>query len=297
MWKLLNNMGVVDANYGGKVKMIGRKIMQLGFKLLEGRGIGKIPWVDKFFHLVSSLTGEIEYELEGLRFRSLMYYYPKRHLLYYGRSYEPDVRLLFCSLIRKGDVVVDVGASLGVYSLLAAKTVGNDGFVYAFEPDPIRYSKLVENIRINNLRNIKAFDAALSDKEEKIEILYHHPKEGFKSRVVNAIPLDNLRIKPNVVKINVDGAEIKVLKGMWKTISNYKPKIICEVHPDEILQMGNDIVELNILLRNLGYVIYKIKTNRSLSPCRTFEKEHGRYVFIHRDEAKDLKIEGWRIDL
>jgi len=155
---------------------------------------------------------------------------------------------------------------------------------------------LWKTLEFNNLRNIKAFDVALSDKEEKIEILYHHPKEGFKSRVVNAIPLDNLRIKPNVVKIDVDGAEIKVLKGMRKTISNYKPKIICEVHPDEILQMGNDIVELNILLRNLGYVIYKTKTNRSLSPCRIFEKEHSRYVLVHRDESKDLKIKGWRIN-
>ena len=257
---------------------VGKKLLQFGFKLLEGKGIGRIPPVNKLFHIISSLTGEIEYELEGLRFKSLMYYTPKHHLLYYGKNHEPYLRKIFCSLIKKGDIVVDIGASLGLYTLLAAKLVGDDGFVYAFEPDPVRFLKLLENIDLNNFKNVKAFDIALSDKEEEIEIAYHHPRDGFVKKVVKAIPLDALKIKPNIVKIDVDGAEGKILKGMKETIIKYRPTIVCEVHPDEV-----DVSELKKILNDVNYTIYEVRDNGELYPCQTIRDEHSHYVFMHGD--------------
>jgi len=253
-----------------------KNLLQFGFKLLEGKGIGKIPLVDKLFHTISSLTGEIEYELEGLRFKSLMYYYPKRHLLYYGRSHEPDVRKVFCSLIRKGDIVVDVGASIGLYTLLAAKLVGSDGFVYAFEPDPVRFSKLLENVKLNNFKNVKAFDIALSNRKDYIKITYHHPRKGFVKGVVKALPLDIFKIEPDVIKIDVDGAEVEILEGMRETIENYRPTIICEIHPDEA-----DITKIEDFLHKQDYTIYEIGKGGRLSYCQTIKDEHTNYVFIH----------------
>lgn len=278
------------------MKEICKKIMQAGFNLFEGTGIGKAPGVDRLFHLISSITGEIEYEIDGLKIKSLMYYYPKRHLLYYGRSYEPEIRSLFCSLINKGDTIVDIGASLGLYSLIAAKRLGDSGFVYAFEPDPIRYAKLMENIKINRLNNIKALNIALSDREEDIEITYHHPRGGFKKCVVKAQSLDSLNIKPDLIKMDVDGAEIKILEGMKRTIAYCRPKVICEIHPDEMIQTGYNINDLSSLLNEVGYLAYEIKNDRKLSLCRTPGKSgHGRYLLVS-ENAENMKIKGWCID-
>jgi len=279
------------------MKEVCKKIMQVGFSLFEGTGIGRAPGVDRLFHLISSITGEIEYEIDGLKIKSLMYYYPKRHLLYYGKSYEPEIRSLFCSLINKGGTVVDIGASLGLYTLIAAKKLGNSGFVYSFEPDPIRYAKLMENIRINRLNNIKAFNVALSDREEDIEIIYHHPRDGFKKCIVKAQPLDSLNIKPDLIKMDVDGAEIKILEGMKKTMTYCRPKIICEIHPDEIAQMGYNTDDLSSLLNKVGYLAYEIKSDLNLSLCQTLGKSgHSRYLLISENDADNLKIKGWHID-
>jgi hypothetical protein len=94
----------------------------------------------------------------------------KNNSLFYSDNHEYNVSSLFCNLLDEGIIVVDVGASLGYYTLLSAKRVGEDGLVVAFEPDPAIFEVLVKNIRANNWQNVEAFRLAVSDSNTKVKI-------------------------------------------------------------------------------------------------------------------------------
>src|SRR5688572_13621160 len=80
---------------------------------------------------------------------------------------EAETRL-FRELIRPGMVVVDVGANIGYFSLLASTLVGPTGRVYAFEPDPVNCALLRKNVRLNRVTNIEVIESALSDNEDPV---------------------------------------------------------------------------------------------------------------------------------
>ena len=81
---------------------------------------------------------------------------------YLNKAYEPDVTLIFKNEIKNGDIVMDVGADYGYFSLLASGLVGNDGKVYAFEPFPFAYQNLIENIKLNKFTNIIPIQKAVN---------------------------------------------------------------------------------------------------------------------------------------
>ncbi len=73
-------------------------------------------------------------------------------------------------IVKKGDIIVDIGAHIGYYSLLFAKIVGNKGKVYAFEPDKNNFKLLMKNIKTNGYNNIIPVEKALSNKNQKIRL-------------------------------------------------------------------------------------------------------------------------------
>ena len=97
------------------------------------------------------------------------------------RIYEPYETELFKKLIKSGMVVVDIGANIGYYTLLAAKLVGNNGRVYAFEPEPTNYRFLIKNIELNRYKNIKLIQKAVSDKHGKARIFLDKHNLGMHS--------------------------------------------------------------------------------------------------------------------
>ena len=164
-------------------------------------------------------------------------------------------------LPRRGDVVVDVGANIGEYTLITAKLVGIEGKVIAIEPHPESYSLLRKNIEINRLSNVIALQVALSDKDYQ-EVKLAEPEIAgvrypVRASIVNtrnvkryflvkALTLDTLINKLSlkridVLKIDVEGAEILVLKGAINTLRRLRPKICVETHgshnKEEVLSM------------------------------------------------------------
>ena len=150
---------------------------------------------------------------------------------------------------QKGDVVVDAGAHVGFYMLKAAKEVGNNGQVIAIEPEDKNYRLLTWNIRINKYENITPVKLALSDFEGKAPFFIKahscsHSLIGkswitqiVDSTEVNVTTLDNLLEKLDIekvdlLKINVEGAELAVLKGCKKLLNNGRiSKIVATPHP------------------------------------------------------------------
>ncbi|MFL6321415.1 MAG: FkbM family methyltransferase [Nitrososphaeraceae archaeon] len=153
---------------------------------------------------------------------------------------------------KQGDIVVDVGAHIGKYTIIASKRVGENGKVIAIEAHPGNYEILNRNIELNGLTNITTLNYAVYSKEAKIKLflpdeksnhtIYNtliptRAKDGEKFVEVNANTLDNLlqqngiSQEVNWIKIDVEGAEFEVLKGAHDTISNSKNiAFLVEVH-------------------------------------------------------------------
>jgi FkbM family methyltransferase len=153
----------------------------------------------------------------------------------------------------EGDIVLDVGAHIGKYTIIASKRVGANGKVIAIEAHPGNYEILNRNVKLNGLTNVIPLNYAVYSKETKIKLflpngklnhtIYNtliqtRAKDGEKFMEVNADTLDNLlqrngisNAEVNWLKIDVEGAELEVLKGAQAIISNSKHiALLIEVH-------------------------------------------------------------------
>src|SRR5919107_1194569 len=142
---------------------------------------------------------------------------------------------------KQGDIVVDIGANIGRYTLIASKRVGTNGKVVAIEAHPGNFEMLNRNIKLNRLTNVIPLNYAAYSKETKIKLyvpdeesgytIYHTLMErtGKKFVEVNANTLDYLlqlneirQEEVNWIKIDVEGAELEVLKGATNVLSKSK---------------------------------------------------------------------------
>jgi len=156
-------------------------------------------------------------------------------------KYEPYETKLILRQTKKGDVVVDVGANIGYYTILLADKVGKNGKVYAFEPDKTNFEILTKNIKTNNLKNVVAVNAAVGSKSGKLKL--HKSKENFgdhklygkdkEIEEVKIIRLDNYlkNIKVDLMKIDTQGWEPEVIEGAKNIIKRDKPIIFLEYSP------------------------------------------------------------------
>src|SRR5690606_19004116 len=96
-------------------------------------------------------------------------------LIYDG--FEKEETLYLSSILKEGDIFIDVGTNIGVFSLTASKIVGDRGLVICFEPSPIIFQRLIENVRLNNFKNIDSRNIGLSDKSE--ELNFYISENGY----------------------------------------------------------------------------------------------------------------------
>jgi FkbM family methyltransferase len=163
---------------------------------------------------------------------------------FFWGSYEPEQTQAFQRVIRPGDVVFDVGAHYGYYTLLASALTGADGKVFAFEPSPGNIPRLRKHIRVNHCENVEVLELALSDHEGTARFDNQtgsgtgHLSDAGQIEV-HTTTLDRVvttRPAPNVLKIDCEGAEVEVLKGGEKTILGAKPAIFLSTHGDALKQ-------------------------------------------------------------
>ena len=172
----------------------------------------------------------------------------------------------------EGGVFLDVGANIGYHTVPACKLLEKfKGYVIAFEPVRENYKRLVANIKLNKIYNCQIEKLGLSDRNETMEI-HHNNKgsgnvslasEGEYSEIVELVRFDDWSLNNNltrldVVKMDIEGAEVKALKGMFTTIKKFKPIFLVEINPMWTKRMGTSTEELIGLLRDLNYQIYNI---------------------------------------
>lgn len=190
--------------------------------------------------------------------------------IYFRNVYELLESWLFYSMLRPGMCVVDAGANIGQYSMLAATKVGPQGRVHSFEPMPRNFQRLTANLANNGLRNVFANQTALW--REPAELTFGMP-EGFVrnsgsyavqptgNTAVQATTLD-LYTKDferlDIIKIDVEGAEGNVLLGAAATLRKFKPAIFMEVNRGALRDAGISTAELWGALQSLGYRAWRI---------------------------------------
>lgn len=153
--------------------------------------------------------------------------------------YEPEQTDLFVEHVRPGDTVFDVGAHAGYYTLLASTLVGPSGRVCAFEPDPGNVRALRGNVETNGCTNVRIEEAAVADGAGTARFgggsgsgTGRLTEEG--EREVSTLALDDYaersELVPSVVKIDVEGAEHRVLRGASVTLRRASPVLFLSLH-------------------------------------------------------------------
>lgn len=186
-------------------------------------------------------------------------------------EYERPVQEAIAVNAHPGDVFYDVGANLGFFSVLVGRLVGTSGTVYAFEPVPANASMVERNARENGLSNIKVLRIALCREDGRGELLLAHhdggavlkstgtpPPDLTGSVMVETASLDTLvdrqHLKPpNIIKIDVEGAEMDVLLGMESILRRWHPKIILELDDETATGCENKVSSCRSFLHDLGY--------------------------------------------
>jgi FkbM family methyltransferase len=190
----------------------------------------------------------------GLRYRLLPHYGLGP---IFGRC-EPHLQHLMVKLLEPGHVAYDVGGNCGIHSLLMARLVGPTGTVCTFEPHPEVFKACSENMRLNDLVNVKVFELALGDKRETVhfapgdhDAAGHVVAEGAEGGqfVVQSDTIDRLVEEgtappPSFVKIDVDGHESEVLHGGLATVSRYRPVLAVDLHhPQADRKVGRFLID------------------------------------------------------
>ncbi len=218
---------------------------------------------------------------------------------------EREVLQRFLALLGPGDVVYDIGASVGLYTVAVA-TFLRQGVVYAFEPDPTTRARLEENVGLNQLNNVYPVAWAASDREGEA-ILYTDGVSGFapsmaaqqrpgaprgqvavSTRSIDSALSRNELPVPDVLKIDIEGAEGLCLAGSKRLLGGQygqRPRaLMLELHPGFLPAFGTSPEEIKGLIESLGYEL-------NWSQLRA-EQEHLCYLRVEQSAPGQVFGEG-----
>jgi FkbM family methyltransferase len=217
-------------------------------------------------------------------------------------NHEPEVQELLASVLKPGQVYYDVGANVGFFVVIAARIVGSSGHVVCFEPLPANASQIEYNARLNHFSNITVRCEALggSNRTEVFQTS-SEPTWGMLSTVGKApeqssgqIPvqvhtLDSLckaghLPAPDVIKMDIEGAEAEALEGAMETLTRYRPLLVIELHRTN--------ASVCAILESLGYVSTVLG-----SPIAVKDVEWDANILaVPRERSDDVKAAASSLD-
>lgn len=191
--------------------------------------------------------------------------------LLFHHVYEPYTTEICKKIIQPGWICVDIGANIGYFTLLFSQLTGENGLVYAFEPDPDSYGLLINNMNMNHCKNIIPIQSAVLDQPKQVK-LFKYDEPGLNSiyntqaensySLVDAISLDQFFIANNsgihVIKIDIEGAELLALRGMNGILSNNNVNLFAEFNPHSLMKAGVSPHDYWAEIKKHGFMIYVI---------------------------------------
>jgi len=200
---------------------------------------------------------------------------PARYINYFPSDYEAKNFNFLQEETKQGDTILDIGAHIGLFAVIAAKLVSPNGKVYAFEPTPKTNDILHKTIAINHLDKIIEPRNEAMGKSPGKTTFYISDNIGDngnslvsykKDRKLNGIEVTILTVddfvkqqnlqRVDFIKIDVEGAELDTLLGAIETFENLRPACILAIHPEPIATKGDSMKDIYNLVKSLDYHIY-----------------------------------------
>ena len=226
------------------------------------------------------------------------------------RDYAPFHKQFVKKIIQKDDVVIDIGAHIGYYTLLFSELVGEKGEVFSFEPVIESFELLEKNIKENNFTNVTAIQKAVSN-ETKLTKLFLTPNAtthkisnndpSSEYIDVHSITLDEyfkeFDRNINFIKCVSQGADFAVIQGMQKLLKKMDNlKIMIAFSPPRLTEFGSDPSEFLKTLVDSNFFIYEVNWNKEiflttseqLLKKYTLEKNNATYIFCTKEKLTDL---------
>ena len=201
--------------------------------------------------------------------------FPRTGHYYLTGAAELNTQSVLVQRLRPGDVFYDLGANIGLFSLLAARCVGDSGKVFSFEPDAVNAERIRRNAKRNSFSQITVVESGVWSSAGILDFAtadYASPdrgvgsflsgKAGAASTPVRVIALDDFvrdAPRPDGIKCDIEGAEVHGLRGAERLLTSHRPWILAEMHSD-----SNDRVSRE-LLSDFGYTVETIDSNHLLA--------------------------------
>ncbi len=241
--------------------------------------------------LVSRLTGAFFKHLQSLWFRPhiVAKHFESLDLALFVGDYEGfqwyagpnsdstwyEIDFIKNSMVEWGDTIFECGGHHGVTTVILSRATGPEGKVYAWEAHPRNFKILKTQLALNGASNSVAINAAVGDTpatlkfRRKSNSSVTHLPGSFR---VPSIKLDNVaHLKPDFIKIDVEGFEVRVLRGATKILAE-RPKFSIEIHPHQIEKYGDTVEELLALVELRDYSFWSQKTDdEPPKPCQLSE--------------------------
>jgi FkbM family methyltransferase len=198
--------------------------------------------------------------------------------LYFSGTFEERSERIIEQLVKPGMTAIDVGANFGYHTFRMAKAAGPDGRVLAIEPTTWAFRRLEQHRQINPIGNVELLQAGLSDADQghvRAHFQSSYRLDGKDSQLEETITLRSLDSivaerglqKIGFMKIDVDGYEVKVLRGAAKTLAAWRPNLLLEVNPRLADSSGDDWREALRGLLRLGYLMHDDRMSLISDPC------------------------------
>jgi FkbM family methyltransferase len=207
----------------------------------------------------------------GIRWHLDLRWYVDRTLYFLG-EHETENTAWVMSVLEPATVVFDVGANIGWYTLHAARMVGDSGSVHAFEPAPEEAQRLEENVRLNRFGNVVINRCAVDDRVGTVALgqirdagaTHLAASDGERGELVSSTTLDayvadkGLR-QVDLVKLDVEGVEVRVLSGAKDMLRRCRPLLLVEMNESNLARFGASSRDLLRALSDADYVCCRIR--------------------------------------
>jgi FkbM family methyltransferase len=202
------------------------------------------------------------------------------------------------ALTKPGDVIFDIGANIGIYSLWFSKCINDTGLIYSFEPDDTNINRLKYAISLNSLKSIIPNNLALSNTvgeakfstglDEQNSLINGYSPLTDQYRIVHTCTIDqfcadNKIEEINYMKIDVEGAEWFVLNGAENMLANKKIKVIQLEINHQLLKFNIKVDNLHQYMLGFGYNLYRLKSDFisvDLEKENLINEDSNNYYFI-----------------
>jgi FkbM family methyltransferase len=196
-------------------------------------------------------------------------------------AYEPELTKILVGKVARGATVLDIGAHVGLHTLVFSRSTGGKGRVLAVEASPANAALLRKHLDWNDCSNVRLVEAAIGDRDGDVAFTFRpDPTDpdafanslayniGGATASVRMTTIDTLcdRCEPDLIKIDIEGAELLALRGAYQTLMRSTPILAVAIHPTAMRALKTTPAELVEFLGNCGYEGHHLDGGRATDP-------------------------------